>query len=98
MFQALKEYIPPEEFKYLDFNMVVNWLKHPRGEDPFSFPESEAADLIDRAISKFHAVYDQTTKLMEAFGEWYWAYYNIRQRCEALGFADDTEDDEAGSQ
>jgi hypothetical protein len=97
MFQALKEYIPPEEFKYLDFNMVVNWLKHykPEHEDPFSFPESEAANLIHRAITKFIAVYYQSTKRMEQFLEWYWAHYNVKQRCEALGFADDSEDDEA---
>ena len=91
----MKELSPPAEFKYLDYNMVVNWLKHPEDPDPFSFLESEAADLILRAISKFVAVYHQSTKLMDAFWEWYWIHYNVKQRCEALGFADDTEDDEA---
>src|ERR1700730_9309004 len=69
IFSGLKDYIPPEEFKYLDFNKVVNWLKHykPEDPDPFSFPESEAVLLIQRAITKFIAVYYQSTKRMEAF-------------------------------
>jgi len=75
LFSDLKEFIPPEEFKYLDFNMVVNWLKHykPEDPDPFSFLESEAANLILRAITKFIAVYHQSTKRMEAFLELYTA-------------------------
>ena len=77
MFSALKEDIPPEEFKYLDFNMVVNWLKHPHGPDPFLFLESEAASLILRAITKFIAVYYQSTKRMEQFLEWYSARYPV---------------------
>ena len=69
LFRGLKESIPPEEFKYLDFNKVVNWLKHykPEDPDPFVFLESEAVMLIQRAITKFIAVYHQSTKLMEAF-------------------------------
>jgi hypothetical protein len=72
MFSDLKEFIPREEFKYLDFNMVVNWLKHykPEDPDPFSLPESEAVDLIMRAIAKFIAVYHRSTKRMVAFMEW----------------------------
>jgi hypothetical protein len=79
MFSELKEDIPPEEFKYLDFNMIVNWLKHykPQDPDPFSFLESEAANLILRAITKFIAVYYQSTKRMEAFLQWYSAHYNF---------------------
>src|SRR6266404_5200340 len=69
LFSDMKEFIPPDEFKYLDFNMVVNWLKHykPEDPDPFSILESEAVSLILRAITKFIAVYHQSTKLMEAF-------------------------------
>ena len=73
LFSDLKEFIPPEEFKYLDFNMVVNWLKHykPEHEDPFFIPESEAASLILRAITKFIAVYRQfPPEPMDAFMEW----------------------------
>ena len=48
LFSEMKELSPPAEFKYLDYNMVVNWLKHPEDPDRFSFLESEAADLILR--------------------------------------------------
>jgi hypothetical protein len=71
LFPDLKEFIPPEEFKYLDFNMVVNWLKHhkPEDPDPFSILESEPVMLIQRAITKFVAVYHMSTQPMDAFME-----------------------------
>ena len=71
IFSDLKEYLLPEEFTDLDFNVVVNWLKHykPQDPDPFSIPEAEGVDLIMRAITKFIAVYHQSTKQMEAFME-----------------------------
>jgi hypothetical protein len=77
LFSDLKEYISPEEFKHLDFN--INRLKHykPQDPDPFSFLESEAANLILRAITKFIAVYHQSTKRMEQFLEWYSAHHNL---------------------
>ena len=77
LFWGLKKYTPPDKFKYLDFNSVVNWLKHykPEDPDPFVFPEPEAAMLIQRAITKFIAVYHQSTKLMEAFMKWASTYY-----------------------
>jgi len=73
----MKEFIPPDEFKYLDFNMVVNWLKHykPEDPDPFSILESEAVMLLQRAITKFIAVYRQSTQPMEAFLEWSTHHY-----------------------
>jgi hypothetical protein len=77
IFLDLKEYLAPEEFKCLDFNVVVNWLKHykPQDPDPFSIPEAEGVDLIMRAITKFIAVYHQSTKQMEAFMEWASTHY-----------------------
>ena len=77
LFSDMKEFIPPDEFKYLDFNMVVNWLKHykPEDPDPFSILESEAVMLLQRAITKFIAVYRQSTQPMEAFLEWSTHHY-----------------------
>src|ERR1700730_2451159 len=66
IFSAFKKYMSPEEFKELNLNLAVNWLKHynPEDLDPVIIPEAVAVWVILRAITKFIAVYHLSTKLM----------------------------------
>jgi hypothetical protein len=51
----------------IDFNLVVNWLKHPEGPDQLHIGRFEAAAVIARAITKFLATYHQSTLRFEGF-------------------------------
>ena len=59
LFKRLRNYPPAED---IDFNLVINWLKHPVGPEELSIPEFEAAVVIARAITKFTAVYHESTR------------------------------------
>lgn len=56
--------------KDLDFNLVINWLKHPISPDEAVISDFEAALTIARAISKFFACYGQSTRRFEEFAVW----------------------------
>ncbi|MGD0317030.1 MAG: hypothetical protein ABSB37_14000 [Xanthobacteraceae bacterium] len=54
----------------LDFNLFINWLKHPVAPEKVTISDFEAAMIIARAISKFFAVYSQSTRRFEEFAVW----------------------------
>ncbi len=56
--------------KELDYNLLINWLKHPIEPEEILLPEFEAAIIIMRAISKLIAVYNTGTVKMQKFGRW----------------------------
>jgi hypothetical protein len=69
LFQDLRKELTPEEYREFNFNLVINWLKHynPEDPDPVEISEFEAVITIERAITKFNAVYHQSSELMEYF-------------------------------
>ena len=67
LFQALKEH---PAYKEMDYNLVINWLKHSGGPDKVVISEFEATLIIARAITKFVAVYHQSTDEFEDFLRW----------------------------
>src|SRR5688572_25891059 len=50
------------EFRELDLNLVINWLKHSDGPENATISEFEAVFVIARAITKFIAAYHGSTK------------------------------------
>ena len=54
----------------LDFNLFINWLKHPLSPDETIIPDFAVALTIARATSKFVAVYSQSTRQFEEFAVW----------------------------
>jgi hypothetical protein len=46
----------------LDFNLIINWLKHSGAPETAVITEFEATQIIARAITKFIAVYRQSCK------------------------------------
>ena len=67
IFKQLKEHPAYNEMKY---NLVINWLKHSGGPDKVMISEFEATLIIARAITKFVAVYHQSTDKFERFLRW----------------------------
>lgn len=63
LFQILRHH-PDVDF---DLNLVINWLKHPVGPQEATITEGEATIVIARAISKFIAVYQESTQRFEQF-------------------------------
>jgi hypothetical protein len=63
LFKMLRNH-PDVDF---DLNLVVNWLKHPVGPEETIVGVGEATIVIARAISKFIAVYHQSTERFEQF-------------------------------
>ena len=61
LFQILRDH--PE----LEPNLVINWLKHANGPQTATITKGEAALTIARAISKFVAVYHQSTNGFQGF-------------------------------
>ena len=53
-----------------DYNLFINWLKHPIEPNEASIAEFETAIIIMRAISKLVAVYNDGTDEMREFGQW----------------------------
>jgi hypothetical protein len=72
LFQSLKEYLPAAEFKELNVNRAVNRLKHYNLDDPdpVTITEVDAVMALQRAITKFIAVYHRTTQQMEDLFGW----------------------------
>lgn len=67
IFAELREHPAYEE---MDFNLVINWLKHKNGPETATISEFEAAMTIARAITKFVAVYRQSCEPFETFLRW----------------------------
>ncbi|MCG8358747.1 MAG: hypothetical protein MI920_24540 [Kiloniellales bacterium] len=67
LFKAIREC---PEAEGIDLNLVINWLKHAEGPEPVNISEFEATLTIARAISKFIAVYHQSTRRFEQFLRW----------------------------
>jgi hypothetical protein len=65
LFRMLRRVAPRD-----DFNLVINWLKHPTGPEKATISEFEAVLTIARAIQKFVAVYWVSCAEFEQFGEW----------------------------
>jgi hypothetical protein len=57
-------------FKEMDFNLYINWLKHPTEPNGADIPEFEVAIIIMRAISKLAAVYNDAPNDVREFGRW----------------------------
>src|SRR5579872_7452996 len=53
LFRLLRRLKPQE-----DFNVFINWLKHPTGPDKATISEFETVLIISRAIQKFVAVHE----------------------------------------
>jgi hypothetical protein len=72
VFRDLKRLMTPGELKEFDPNLVINWLKHYKLDDPERVVISgfEAVIFLLRAITKFIAVYRQSTPRLEAFLTW----------------------------
>ena len=54
----------------LDINLVINWLKHPNEHEEAQITEFEAVIVIARAITKFVAVYRQSSQPFQDFLRW----------------------------
>ena len=67
IFKQLREH---PAYKEMDYNLVINWLKHPSEHDEAIISEFEATIIIARAITKFIAVYHQSTNEFERFLRW----------------------------
>jgi hypothetical protein len=73
LFQALKS---SKEVKETNYNLFINWLKHPNITipgceiDSALIPEFEVVIIIVRAISKFRAVYKTGSPVMADFIKW----------------------------
>ncbi len=72
IFADIKDFLPPDEFKELNLNLVVNWLKHYKQDDPepVFLTEFETVIALARAVTKYHAVYRETTTRMVRLLEW----------------------------
>lgn len=67
IFKVLKD---SPDFKGLDINRFINWLKHPEGPNAAKISEFEVTLIIIRAISKFAAIYKKQSGLMSDFVKW----------------------------
>jgi hypothetical protein len=54
----------------IDFNLIINWLKHSGSPETAVITEFEATWIIARAITKYIAVYRQSCKTFEEFLRW----------------------------
>ena len=64
VFQWLKQ---RPEFKKVDVNATINWLKHPRSPDSKVIYVHEAALTVVRAMAKFVAVYEEVPSGWDEF-------------------------------
>jgi histidyl-tRNA synthetase len=65
LFRILREGATEE-----DFNLFTNWLKHPNGPENATISEFEVVLTISRAISKFVAAYQSSSREFEDFSKW----------------------------
>lgn len=66
-------------FNELDYNAVINWLKHSHGANEVVITDFEVAIVILRAISKFSAAFGEVSEKMSDFRAFALAHYEIRQ-------------------
>ena len=67
IFKAIREDPNAQD---IEVNLVINWLKHPAGPEPVNISEFEATLTIARAITKFIAVFHQSTRRFDEFLRW----------------------------
>ncbi len=67
LFQILKNSPMAKE---LNYNLFINWLKHPNPPDVAIIGDFEVAIIIVRAISKYVAVYKSGSPTMKDFVTW----------------------------
>jgi hypothetical protein len=67
--EASAEHPPPDGQKD-DFNYAANWMKHGLGVDEVEIEEFEVLAWLNRAISKYRAVYGTGTPEMTALFPW----------------------------
>ena len=65
LFRLLQRLKPQE-----NFNLFINWLKHPTGPDKATISEFETVLVIARAIQKFVAVYEASCREFNDFSDW----------------------------
>jgi hypothetical protein len=72
LFRQIGGRMTSTEFKKTNLNFLVTWLKHDDPEDPESvvISEFEAVIALQRAITKFIAVYHESSTGMEEFLAW----------------------------
>jgi len=73
LFGILKNYITENRFidrKEYDFNFISNWMKHTVKPDEVEIEEWMATMWLNRAISKYRAVYGSGTPEMTALFPW----------------------------
>jgi len=61
---------PPPEGQKDDFNYVATWMKHGNGADEVEIEEWVVTMWLNRAISKYRAVYGRGTPEMRALFPW----------------------------
>jgi hypothetical protein len=61
---------PPPDGQKDDFNYDANWMKHCTGGDEFEIAEVDVMLWLNRAVSKYRAVYGAGTPEMIALFPW----------------------------
>jgi hypothetical protein len=70
LFKGMKEGMSLEDQEKIDLNLVINWLKHSSSPDAITVTEVETVIVLQRAITKFIAVYRKISPQMDAFLGW----------------------------
>jgi hypothetical protein len=70
LFIGMKEGIAAEDLGPIDLNLVINWLKHAKPPDAVTVTEVETVIVLQRAITKFIAVYRKISRQMDGFLGW----------------------------
>jgi hypothetical protein len=68
LYDVLKARVSPDEVEM--FNDVRNWLKHIRPPDQIEITNFDAALALVRAITKFKAVFKESSPMMNEFAGW----------------------------
>ncbi len=67
LFGVLKDYLNRTGEPTVDFNYMANWLKHGWGLDETDIADPDVTFWLNRAISKYRAVYGSGTDEMASF-------------------------------
>jgi hypothetical protein len=68
LYDVLKARVSPDEVGM--FNDVRNWLKHLIPPDEIQITNFDAALALARAITKFKAVFGESSPMMDGFADW----------------------------
>jgi hypothetical protein len=68
LYERLKARVSPDEVDM--FNDVRNWLKHLRPPDEIEITNFDAAIALVRAMTKFKAVFNESSHPIDEFAEW----------------------------